>query len=73
MELEHPAITSTRLTGYPYSTVKKIHTHDVLGNPVYLYDDVIAMPEGVYKVCGLSTKAIRELLNEGGIYQRITV
>lgn len=45
--------------------------NDVLGNALYLYDDVIVMTEGIYRVDSLSDEEIHLLLEEGGIYQQM--
>lgn len=66
--MQHPSITQARLTGYE---IKEQHYEvDVLGNMVYLYDDVIAMPEGIYRADSLSSSELTNLLNNGGIYQQ---
>jgi hypothetical protein len=67
--VEHPSITRTRLTGYP-NEHKEVYEYDVLGNAIYLYDDVIAMPEGIYRVKNLSNTELETLLDHGGIYQQ---
>lgn len=70
MDLEHPAITRTRLTGYPTKEETEIYEYDVLGNAIYLYDDVIAMPDGIYRVASLCDSDLAEMLENGGIYQQ---
>jgi hypothetical protein len=68
LDLEEPSITRTRLTGYPTND-QEVYEYDVLGNAVYLYDDVIAMPDGIYRVKNLSNSELDLLLESGGIYQ----
>lgn len=70
LDLEHPAITRTRLTGYPTKEGDEIYEYDVLGNAIHLYDDVIAMPDGIYRVDSLDDEQVHELLEDGGIYQQ---
>lgn len=69
--LEDPSITRTRLTGYPTKEDMQTYGNDVLGNAINLYDDVIAMPEGIYRVDSLSDEEIHILLENGGIYQQM--
>lgn len=71
MGLEHPSITRTRLTGYPNKESMQTYGNDVLGNALYLYDDVIVMPEGIYRADSLSDEEVHSLLENGGIYQQI--
>lgn len=71
MGLEHPAISHTRRFGYPNKEDMQTYGNDILGNALYLYDDVIAMPEGIYRVDSLSDEEIHILLENGGIYQQM--
>lgn len=71
MGLEHPEISRTRLTGYPNKEDMQTYGNDILGNALYLYDDVIAMPEGIYRVDSLTDEQLHELLEDGGIYQQM--
>jgi len=69
--LEHPQITRTRLTGHPTQEDMQTYGNDILGNALYLYDDVIAMPEGIYRADSLTDEQLHELLGDGGIYQQV--
>lgn len=71
MNLEHSEITRTRNTGYPSKEDMQTYGNDVLGNAIYLYDDVIAMPEGIYRAKSLSGEELDMLLENGGIYQQM--
>ena len=71
MDLEHPQITRTRLTGYPTKEDMQTYGNDVLGNAIKLYDDVIAMPEGIYRADSLTDEEVHSLLENGGIYQQM--
>lgn len=66
LDLEHPDISRMRLKGYLGKEDREVYEYDILGNPIYLYDDVIAMPDGIYKAANLSDK-----LENGGIYQQM--
>lgn len=71
MSLEHPQISRTRLTGHPSKEDMQTYGNDVLGNALYLYDDVIAMPEGIYRADSLTDEQLHKLLEDGGIYQQV--
>ena len=71
MVIEDPLITHTERYGYPNKEDMQTYGNDILGNALYLYDDVIAMPEGIYRVDSLTDEQLHELLEDGGIYQQI--
>lgn len=70
LSIEHPDITRMNLKGYLGNDDREIYEYDVLGNAIYLYDDVIAMPEGIYRAENLSDSEIDQMLEDGGIYQQ---
>lgn len=69
--MEDPRITHTERYGYPNKEDMQTYGNDVLGNAIKLYDDVIAMPEGIYRVDSLTDEQLHELLEDGGIYQQM--
>lgn len=70
MDLQHPSITHIRATGGHNVIDDEIYDYDALGNPIYLYDDVIAMHDGIYRVASLTDDDLMDKLENGGIYQQ---
>jgi len=69
MGLEHPAITRTRRTGYPYSERREMWGIDGLSNDVYTDDEILDFMGEFYLVDNLSLDAIEILEQHGAIYK----
>lgn len=50
MGLEHPAITKTELTCYPYSPLREVVGKDPLGNEVYPGDEILMLNDDFFLV-----------------------
>lgn len=69
--MEDPKVTHTERHGYPSKGDMQTFGNDVLGNAIYQYDDVIAMPEGIYRAKSLTGEQLDSLIENGGIYQQM--
>ncbi|MFC2948568.1 hypothetical protein [Virgibacillus sediminis] len=67
--MEHPAITRTIKTGYPYSDRREEYGTDALGNEVFEGDEILVYQDEFYLVEELSTDAIQILEQHGGDYR----
>lgn len=67
--LEHPAITKTRETGYPYSSKRHEVGIDPLGNVVNAGDEILVLDDEFYLVNGLISDSIEILENHGAVYK----
>lgn len=67
--LEHPAITQTERTGYPYSDRRKEYGTDPLGNEVYTGDEMLVYEDEFYLVETLSSDAIEVLETHGASHE----
>lgn len=70
MSIEHPDITRTMLTGYPYSSRRQTIRVDGLGNEVYNGDEIIEFMDEFYLVDELSSDA-QEILEQHGAVRKI--
>lgn len=69
MGLEHPAITRTLRTGYPYKIVECV-CFDGLGNEVCIGDEVFELDDEIYLIDEISLDA-REILERHGAVRRV--
>ncbi len=69
MSIEHPDITRTMLTGYPFSPRRRTVRVDGLGNEVYSGDEIIEFMDEFYLVDELSSDAQEIIESHGGIYK----
>lgn len=67
--LEHPAITETNLTGYPYSPRREEYGVDGLGNEVYEGDEILVLDDEFYLVEELISDSVEILEIHGAIYK----
>lgn len=67
--LEHPTITRTLRTGYPYSPRRQEIGIDALGNEVFEGDEILVYEDEFYLVSELSSDAIEILEKHGADYR----
>lgn len=66
---EHPAISRTIRTGYPYSPRRQEVGIDPLGNEVYSGDEILVFEDEFYSVKKISDDAIEVLERHGADYK----
>lgn len=69
MGIQHPAITRTLRTGYPYSEKREMVFTDGLGNEVFSGDPIIEFMGEFYLEDILSDDAIEILEQHGGVHK----
>lgn len=69
MDLQHPAITRTLRTGFPFSERREEWGIDALGNEVFTGDEILEFMDEFYLVEELSDDAREILEQHGGIYK----
>lgn len=69
MDLQHPAITQTIRSGYPYSERRETVGTDGLGNEVFTGEEIIEFMDEFYLVEELSIDAREILEQHGGVYK----
>lgn len=69
MGLEHPAISRTLRTGYPYSERRQVIRGDGLNREVYPGDEILVFEDEFYLVSELSSDAIEVLEQHGAVYK----
>lgn len=64
MGLEHPAVSRTLRTGYPYSPLRQVVGNDPLGNEVLPGDEILVFDDEFFLVetMGSEAKEILEIL-----------
>lgn len=70
MTIEHPDITRTMLTGYPYSPRRQMIRTDGLGREVQPGDEILEFMDDFYLVDELSVDA-QEILEQHGAVHKI--
>ncbi|WP_029265760.1 hypothetical protein [Virgibacillus alimentarius] len=67
--IQHPEITRTLRTGYPYSPKREEYGIDALGNEVFTDEEILEYEDEFYLVEELSADAREILENHGAIYK----
>lgn len=67
--MQHPTITRTLRTGYPYSPRREEYGVDALGNEVYVGEEILVLDDEFYLVNELITDSIEILEIHGAVYK----
>jgi len=70
--IEHPAITRTELTGFPYSDRRESYGEDALGNEVLTGDEILMLQDEFFLVAELSEQSKEVLEVIGATYVTAT-
>lgn len=69
MGLEHPAVSRTLRTGYPYSPLRQVVGNDPLGNEVHPGDEILMLDDDFFLVETMGAEAIEVLEFLGASYE----
>ncbi|GIO25354.1 hypothetical protein J11TS1_39350 [Oceanobacillus sp. J11TS1] len=69
MDIQHPDITRSENTGYPYSNRRAMYGVDGLGNDVHTGDEILRLNDEFYRVDDLFQETIEVLEQQGAEYE----